>query len=192
MIKLLFVWLLLTCSLAYGQDSVFVNTDNLVLRDRPEAKYMVFAILHAPCRLKVETKDHGYENNKAVHAKFYHVSVSYKTDSRNNYIEGWVMKKYVVSAKERVTASADMDVDVTGDRVDVSDNYSYTGKVKSFNAGDFRAPVYKGGEPQVKSQAAKRVYRIGPRGGCYYVNGKSNKVYVDSKYCAGKTNTASK
>lgn len=59
-----------------GQEYLYVNTDNLILRDRPEKKYIVFAILHAPCQVKVERYEDGYKNDRAVKEKFYRVSIS--------------------------------------------------------------------------------------------------------------------
>ena len=34
-----------------------------------------------------------------------------------------------------------------------------------------------------RRSTAKRVYHVGPRGGCYYYDGNGNKVYVDHSYC---------
>src|SRR5437763_587365 len=82
----------------YGQEYVYVNTDNLILRDRPEKKYMVLAILHAPCMLKVENYEDGYKNDKAITNKFLQVSFAYKDDETHRSVlyRGWVEKKYTV------------------------------------------------------------------------------------------------
>ena len=49
------------------------------------------------------------------------------------------------------------------------------------NAREFQPPKYKGGEKQ--AGPVKRVYHKGPRGGCYYVNDRGKKIYVDKGLC---------
>lgn len=45
-------------------------------------------------------------------------------------------------------------------------------------------PVYSSPAPrQTESYSGGRIYYTGRRGGCYYINGNGNKVYVDRSYC---------
>ena len=42
----------------------------------------------------------------------------------------------------------------------------------------------KNSDPPRKSPSYKgRVYRTGPKGGCYYINSNGKKTYVDRSYC---------
>lgn len=169
---------------ASGQEYVYVNTDNLILRDRPEHTYMVFAVLHAPCRLVLEPYGNGYANDKRVKSRFYLVSFSYDEDGNNHYVRGWVEKRYVVRERSKVRGlGIDTSLNLSATRPQL---YSYMGDDKhnpnKFNAALYQAPRYKGGEPQ--PVAPKRVYHSGPRGGCYYINAKGKRVYVNSKMCS--------
>ena len=172
---------------AYGQGYVYVNTHNLILRDRPEKIYMVLAILHPPCKLKVEPCERFYINNTIVKHKFYEVSISYKDDKGiHHYVGGWVEKRYVVTGKDKITApGTDMGLELNESEVKlipgISDDRHDPNK---FNAALFPAPKYKGGEKQ--PAPFKRIYHKGPKGGCYYVNQKGKKVYVDKHFCKGK------
>ena len=182
--RLLIFFLLLKLIPVSGQEYMYVNTDNLILRDRPERVYNVFAILHAPSRLKIEPYEDGYKNDRAVTGKFYRVSISYK-DERGigHYSSGWVVKKYLVRELDSVTMpGADKSLDLLSSEPLFE---PYMGDDKhnpnNGNAGRFRAPVFKGGE--VQPMPVKRVYHTGSRDGCYYMGSKGKKVYVDSKYC---------
>jgi hypothetical protein len=158
----------------YGQDTVYANTDNLLLRDRPEKKYNVFAVLYKGCPLRVEPYEKGgYKNYKPFAGRFWYVIISYDGDAGIHHkIYGWVMKKYTSShttmPRRPVTAYFDF-IGADSDNPDV------------VNGGRFPSPKYKGGEMQ-PGKAAK-VYHKGPRGGCYYLNSKGHKVYVDKKFC---------
>ncbi len=174
------------CTVA--QEYLYVNTDNLILRDRPEKKYIVFAILHAPCQVKVERYEDGYKDDKAVKDKFYQVSIAY-IDSESgihHHIGGWVMKKYMVTSQEKVTVpGADKRLAINAsqlllERYMGDDAYN----PNHGNSLEFLPPKYKGGEKE--PEVFKKVFRTGPRGGCYYMNRSGNKVYVKDKYCNGK------
>ena len=172
-----------------GQEYLYVNTDNLILRDRPGKKYNVFAILHAPCQVKLEPYDDDYKNNRAVKEKFYRVSISY-TDSGaygiHHHIGGWVMKKYMVTSQEKVTVrGADKRLAINASEL-LLEQYMGDGEhnPNNGNSVEFLPPEYKGGEAQ--PETFKRVYHSGPRGGCYYMSRYGNKVYVNGKYCHGK------
>src|ERR1035437_3454212 len=105
---LLFILLFIYSGTAIGQEYVYVNTDNLILRDRPEKIYNVFAILHSPCRVKIEPYEDGYKNDHAITKKFYQVSISYKDDDgTHHYVGGWVEKKYVVDDPDKITVKND-------------------------------------------------------------------------------------
>ena len=186
--KVLFIILLfITSGSVFGQEYVYVNTDNLILRDRPEKVYIVFAILHAPSRLKIEPYENGYKNDPAITKRFYQVSISYKdNDGIYHYTDGWVEKKYVVDDPDKITVTGvDKHLDLT-----VTEPFlvPFMGEVEqdpnNGNAREFQAPKYKGGEKE--PEPFKRVYHKGPRGGCYYVNGKGKKIYVDKGFCKDK------
>lgn len=175
---------LLTAGYTAAQEYVYVNTDNLIVRDRPEEQYMVYAILDAPSKLKVEPYEADY-NSKAIRDKYYHVSFSYTSDlGFHHYTEGWVMKKYMASSPAAVTwRGAD-----TTDELVLTDIplISYVGSddydPNDWNYPEYPYPKYKGGETHFKG-TTNHTYRKGPRGGCYYVNGKGRKVYVDNTFC---------
>ena len=88
------VWLLIAVNIVSAQDTVYVNAHNLILRDRPETRYNVFAILQAGCPLKVEPFEDGYKNNKSVRSRFYRVLISYGNDAgyslhtKNDWMNG--------------------------------------------------------------------------------------------------------
>ena len=180
--------LLILCMLplaTFCHDFVFVNTDNLILRDRPENEYMVFAILHAPCKLKVEPYDLYYEHNKVIQGKFYRASFSY-IDSRkyHHYVVGWVDKRYVVSSIDRVTVKGiNKTLELNESEVSI-DPQDYEGDIVHFNYKQFPGPKYKGGvtAPAISG----KTYHIGPKGGCYYFNKQGTKIYVDKSFCGQK------
>ena len=180
--------LLILCMLplaACCQDFVYVNTDNLILRDRPKDEYMVFSILHAPCKLKVEPYDSTYRHNKKVKDKFYRVSISY-TDSRNfrNFVFGWVEKRYVVNNVDKVNAKGiDKSLELNESDV-IIDPEDTEGEIVHLNFRQFPGPKYKGGvNPPI---AVRRTFHKGPNGGCYYINKHGRKIYVDKSFCGQK------
>jgi hypothetical protein len=168
----------------YAQEFVYVNTDNLILRDRPEQKYMVFAILHAGCKLTIDHTDIGYNKNKAVNARFYHVSHTY-VDSRGiSHYQRRMDRKKICSlgpgvccrAGHRNNSLAEIHlIPYIGTTEDDPNEWNYT---------RFPYPKYKGGEKHfIIASRYKKVYHTGARGGCYYISATGRKVYVDSKYC---------
>lgn len=181
----LFVLLAVMSKYVFAQEYIYVNVDNLILRDRPEKTYNVFAILHAPCRIKKEPYEE-YKNNRIVTNKFYHVSISYNDEGRPHYLAGWVDKKYTVDDLQKVTVpGAKMNLDISESEVVLQ---PYIGDDKhnpnnNGNARNFQAPKYKGGEKQ--SPVFRKKYEKGPRGGCYYINARGKKVYVESRLCNG-------
>ncbi len=178
------VWLLIAVNIVSAQDTVYVNAHNLILRDRPETRYNVFAILQAGCPLKVEPFEDGYKNNKSVRSRFYRVLISYGNDAGgSNRIFGWVEKRFVVPALGKVTVPG---TDKTGTKPVTRFMLAlHPGNDENkFNAGQFPPPLYKGAEHQ--PGAAKKTYHSGPRGGCYYLNASGRKVYVDKKFCGGR------
>jgi len=177
--RLLLLVLLFVAGTAAAQEFVYVNTDNLLLRDRPEKEYNVFDVLHAPCRLKVIPYSTGYET-KAIKDRFYHVllTVWFEETKRSYSSYGWVEKKYVVKSHDKITAPY----------TDSSQAIAYTTAQVSrdnppkLNYRSYPYPKYKGGEKTFDVES-KRKYQSGPRGGCYYINAKGRKVYVDAKMC---------
>lgn len=179
----LFLLLLIAASAqAVAQDYVYVNIDNLILRDRPEPTYVVFDILHAGSKLKRDSSDQGYLKNKQVNARFYQVELNYQAeDGHSVYKHGWVEKKYIVTDKRKLRPGADTTVDLVHSPVTLA---SYDGNGLDPNGKNhllYPYPKYKGGE-KVFPHAEKRVYHKGPRGGCFYWKNK-RKVYVDGRFC---------
>ncbi|MES2701252.1 MAG: hypothetical protein V4649_01380 [Bacteroidota bacterium] len=184
--RILCIVLLLVAAKATGQQYVYVNTDNLIMRDLPRKDYIVHDVLHAPARLKVLPYQPGEPWDTG---KFYYVRVTYVNDDGiESRILGWVMKRYVVRQLADVTwPGADTTQLVnhevvplvpyaTGDWCDPDRN----------NRFKYPYPKYKGGE-RVLGQAVKpKRYYTGPMGGCYYMNGKGHRIYVDKKHCAHK------
>jgi len=176
---LLFIILLFLSGIVNAQEYVYVNTDNLVLRDRPEHKYHVFAVLQPNFRLKVEPYEDGYKNNKQVKSRFYQVSVSYKSNGINHYTGGWVEKKYVVTNPLKINPKYTGVVPLPTEEIAwIPYTGAEEGNPDKLNAAQYPPPKYKGGEKQ-----EVRVYHTGARGGCYYISPKGKKVYVDKHFC---------
>jgi len=182
-VALIAVW---PCA-GYGQAFVYVNTDNLLLRDRPQKTYEVLAVLHAPCKLKVEAYEDGYKHNADIKSRFYQVAINYY-DARKIYhhIGGWVDKRYVVAAPGQLTtAVADTDLDLHISVVKmIPSGADDAHNPNGLNWADYGGPTYKGGV--AVPAGVQRKYRKGPKGGCYYLNGKGRKVYVAKRFCDGK------
>jgi hypothetical protein len=169
---------------AVAQDYLYVSTNNLILRDRPESTYVVLDILHAGSKLKRDSSDKGYLKDKQVTTRFYQVELNYQNEEGHSvYTHGWVEKKYVVPNIKMVTApDADTTLDLIHSPVPL---IKYGGDGPDPNGKNYLLypyPKYKGGE-KVFPGEEKRVYHSGPRGGCYYLDKRGRKVYVDRKYC---------
>jgi hypothetical protein len=169
------ICLLVSCmpaAVLYSQQIVYAAVDNLVLRDRPEKKYNVFALLNRRCPLIIDTATVGYGDNKAVFKQFYHVALHYR-DARDitHNIYGWVQKRYVtVHGSTPADSLTFLFRDVEPDA-----------HPKRMNFADYPAPRYKGAE--ALPLPVRRVYHSGPRGGCYYLTTSGKKVYVDKSHC---------
>jgi hypothetical protein len=164
---------------------VYVNTDNLILRDRPVKIYRVFSILHAPCKLTLQPYDKGYVNDKKITDRFYHVLYTYEEDGMHYRTRGWVEKKYVVSDRSKITVPvADTQLDLNMSVVYMEPYFGdYEHNPNPFNAAKFLPPKYKGGDPHPYVPSVTRVYYTGPLGGCYYIGKNGRKVYVDKHFC---------
>ncbi len=178
------VWLFSAANVVFAQDTVYVNTRNLILRDRPETRYNVFAVMQAGCPVKVEPYEDGYKGNKSVKSRFYRVLLRYANNAGGySRIYGWVEKRFVVPALSKVTVAG---TDKTGTKplTELMQPVHPANDENKFNAAQFPPPAYKGGEYQ--PGIAKRVYHRGPRGGCYYLSANGRKVYVDKQFCGGR------
>ncbi len=167
-----------------AQEYVYVNTRNLIMRDRPKKLYNVYLVMQPPCPLLVERYDDDYKDNKEVKDKFYRVSISYNdSDGIHHYVSGWVLKKYVVHNLYQVTVPGlDTRSQVPPSPMLLSEYVGPNKYDRDFgNAAKYQPPVYKGGEKQ--PPPFKRQYRTGLRGGCYYVNQKGHRIYVDKHFC---------
>ncbi len=163
-----------------AQEHLYVNTDNLVVRDRPEKRYNVYAILHPGCEVDMGRADKGYKNNKEVINKFYRITFTYRYENRRSLtVSGWVEKKYMVRSRAQITvSSADAIAKLPVTMVPNEDD------PKQFNCAAYPFPKYKGGEKHFDVTAtSKRIYHTGARGGCYYLSPKGDKRYVDPKFC---------
>jgi hypothetical protein len=187
--RLLLFVLLVVASRVCGQEYVYVNTDNLLLRDRPQHDYRVYAVLHAPTKLMVK-RDGEYKNDKAVNARFYYVYLHYMEDGFSKSIWGYVEKRYVVANPEKVSVrNIDKQQELNFDWVVIK---PYMGDIKyspnKFNGDKFPPPKYKGGDvfTKAETEVAKRKYHEGPRGGCYYIGRKGEKIYVDKQWCGDR------
>ena len=180
----LFALVLLSPELVYAQEYVYVQTDNLILRDRPENRYEVLAILHPPCKLKVEQYEDGYTGNKAVKDKFWQVAINYWDDRKyHHHIGGWVEKRYVVADRNKIKIPVEnKDLELNASLVNlipsVADDAHNPNKL---NWAEYPGPKYKGGVNGPAQE--KRIYHKGPKGGCYYFSRKGKKVYVNKSYC---------
>ena len=149
------------CTAAIAQEYVYVNTANLLLRDRPEIKYNVYNVLQPPCRLKVISDDNMGYDSKAVNGRYYHVVlIKHDDQAKRSYSSyGWVEKKYVVKSMAKVTAHYSDSTAVSFIDIPVS------GDLSTLNYRSYPYPKYKGGEDHFGPEY-KRKYIKGPRGGC--------------------------
>jgi hypothetical protein len=178
------LFLLLKTMDLQGQEYVYVNTNNLVMRDRPLARYMVLAVFDAPTRLEILPYTSDYVKNKAVKDKFYYTVCTVRYEhGYSQSVYGWVEKRYVVPSLAKVRVpGADTLKEIVGypaDDVDYGRDDGGDG-LRHPNAANYPPPKFKGGELQ---HVKKRAYHLGPHGGCYYLTEKDRKVYVDSKFC---------
>jgi len=176
-----FLFLLLLAAIkTSAQEHLYVNTNNLILRDRPEKKYNVYSILHARCKVDQRPYDDGYKNNKEVLRRFYRVGFTrWDQNGRSLTVSGWVEKKYMVRSLKQVRVPGS---DTSAERSMTL--IESTGDAKRFNCAAYPYPKYKGGEKQFDiTTTGKRIYHRGPRGGCYYIGPNGNKRYVDAKFC---------
>jgi hypothetical protein len=168
----------------HAQSYVYVNTDNLIMRDRPEKTYKVFAILHAPCKLEVEEINEGYAENKAIVGNYYQVAFRYKDERGiSHYTSGYVMKKHVVKQLSAVTVKG---VDTTNELAFTEIPADENEDPDEFNCAMYTYPKYKGGELQFEpGLLGPKIYMEGPRGGCFYLSKNGKRIYVDRKFCNG-------
>jgi hypothetical protein len=175
----LFLVPLFISGIAIGQEYVYVNAKNLLLRSSPNRDYEVVEIVHPPTRLRVEPYPEPYDRSKAIMARYYYVRLFYyRPDMWTRSCDGWVDKRYLVRSLSAITAP---DTDTTLILSATSVRYDQK------TAFDFPPPRYKGGSPPMMPvPAMPREYHTGPYGGCFYYSTNRKKVYVDSKYCNGE------
>ena len=180
----LFLAVLLLSFTGIGQEYVYVNTNNLLLRDRPTKPYNVWAVLHAPCRLKVEQFDRVYMNDKTITARFYQVGLRYTDEWHySHYFGGLVDKRYVVTDTSMLKGDIkNKGLALNASLVPIEPTYHNKDITpEDMNWWQFPGPVYKGGDPM--PPPVRRVYHRGPRGGCYYYSKAGKKVYVEKSVC---------
>ena len=109
------------------------------------------------------------------------VSVSFLDQNNiSHYISGWVEKRYVTGDSTLVPTA----LNGAGLRISLVPGEPGGESPPKMNWRDFPGPEYKGGENAAAPLA--RVYRKGPRGGCYYLGKNGRKIYVDKRFCTGK------
>ena len=189
---LLLALFLLPLNKACSQEYVYVNTPNLLLRQRPDPLYLVFAVLQPPCRLRLINLDGDKYYSKAITNRFYHVTLlSYDKKGRGATYTGWVEKKYMVKVRPSFPPDC---LDTANESFFTPVHIiSYSGEEEhdpnNWNCLNYPYPKYKGGEksfPSTSKSTPQRVYHTGSRGGCYYIGGTGKKVYVDGKFCKKK------
>lgn len=162
---------------------MYVNTDNLIVRDRPDSNYIVHIILNKNCRVNIEKYDSFYKNNYGVLKRYYRISFTYNTTNNiKRYVSGWVEKKYLSTKK----SSSISDTDTLKLYIDVNLIPYSGGSENNPNKNNrfmYPYPKFKGGEKLLDEKSINRKYLLGPRGGCYYINTRGKKVYVDKKFC---------
>lgn len=196
MCRLLVLILLFVYSSTKGQQVMYVNTDNLIVRDRLDRDYNVSCIVHVPTRVIVQPVEGNFEGFESLSGKFSCIKFHFWQLNHFNTSEyGFVEKKYLVNSLSKITvkdADTTLTVSVTRTPFERHKYYRYDHSMHDMgmefsNARDFKAPKYKGGNPlPLPPKSKPRVYHSGPRGGCYYYNEKGKKVYVAATYCAGK------
>lgn len=171
-------------------QKMYVNTDNLILRDIPEKNYTVMIILHAPAEVNISHTEMYYDNNKEVNAKFYQVEFEYFDSTHNTKTSssGWVSKQFLsknydeINLKYKTNKKLYTDVNLI----------SYVGDADSdpnrFNRYAFAYPLYKGGDPAIKKAIDVRKlnpskYTKSPTGVCYYIDKEGKMVVVEKSLC---------
>jgi len=109
---------------------------------------------------------------------------AYEVDNQPDWVEinfgehsGYVLREHVAVDWEELAPSHEDSTRLeTGQDYYFTPTAAYTAKLKKAAAEEERAMRAANSAP------ARRYYR-GPRGGCYYLDGKGNKQYVDQSYC---------
>ena len=164
---------------------MYVNTDSVLIRDRPTTDYIVVMVANKACRLKIEKCDSPYLGKKAIIDKFYRVSYAYPANNGLPHIVGgWVMKKYL-RPKPFIVKQLESNPQKNYKEADL---VPYSGNTANNpnkeNRFLYPYPKYKGGERNlVITKTATHQYLKGVRGGCYYFTKSGRKVYVDKKFC---------
>ncbi len=170
---------------ACAQQYMYVNTDNLIMRSRPGREYDVLAVLHAG--YVVEITPYQYGETKAEMEKFYFVTCLFGNNSAMGEHVGYIEKQYLVSSPRLITVpvthhNSDTGISAYSTLVPPPDYNDLTVQYPTNNRTLFPYPKYKGGEHSFPVPK-KREYHRGPHGGCYYLDVKGHKKYVDRKYC---------
>ena len=152
-----------------------VTHNNVLLRDSPEKDYVVEMVLHRGCRVETDTL-----KGSVGHARFTHILFRYSDSLKVVHsIYGWVEQRYLtydtLAIAPPKTHAAYTTVPLTpyGGSREHNPNKD--------NRRSYPASRYRGGDPQPAPWVRK--YQMGNRGGCFYLNPKGKKVYVDKKYC---------
>lgn len=197
MVKWLTLILIIAAGIVSGQEYRYVNTDNLIMRTSMDRDYDVSCILHAPTRVKIIPYIGDARGKQPGDLPLYHISVTcYDSGNFNDIVYfGYADRKYLVNTPQQVTVpgidpSLDVWLTVTPlERYEKLWNCSEMTKtgIEYSNARQYRAPVYKGGNPlPLPPKPKPREYYTGPYGGCYYYNKAGKKVYVSSDFCKRK------
>jgi hypothetical protein len=109
---------------------------------------------------------------------------AYEVDNQTDWAEinfgehsGYVLREHVAADWEELAPSHEDSAKLeNGQHYYFTPTAAYTAQLKRAAAEEERAM-------RAANAAPARKYYRGPRGGCYYINAKGNKQYVDHSYC---------
>ncbi|SFM58374.1 SH3 domain-containing protein [Chitinophaga sp. YR627] len=109
---------------------------------------------------------------------------AYEVDNNPDWAEinfgehtGYVLREHVAADWDEMPLSHEDSTRLeSGQQHYFTPTAAYTAQLKRAAAAEERAM-------RVANTAPARKYYTGPRGGCYYLDGKGNKQYVDRSYC---------
>jgi hypothetical protein len=139
----------------------FINKPFVLLKENPSVKSMTMAKIYLGSYVQVQ----GYVEKTAD---------GYVAINIGKAMTGFIKADDVVDSLHKVEASTDeLALFRSREYYKFEESAEYQAMIKKL-AGPM--PVRSGG-------GGGRTYHVGPRGGCYYINAKGNKVYVDHSYC---------
>lgn len=113
---------------------------------------------------------------------------AYQVENNEDWVEvnfgehsGYVLRDYVaIDWEELAPSHEDSARLVTGQQYHFIPTAAYTAQLKKAAAEEEREEARA---MRAAESAPRRKYYRGPRGGCYFIDSKGNKQYVDHSYC---------